>query len=766
MVSNANPQPSLPSGNDNSHQPKLPLNPPTVPKPHEESLNLRQLLSIARRRWLLLATVTLAVSSLVGAKVLRETPLYQSQFRLLVEPIAGDERFDQFSQRLAGQLGVRLDYDTQIQVLLSPVQLEPVVEKIQARYPEINYGALVSNLGVTRLEATKILEVTYKDSNPDKIKFVLDTLAQGFINYSQSEQKTSNQKGLAFVEEQLPELQKRVDRLQAEVQAFRQQNNLMDPELQGQKLSERLLGLRQEWQANQSELNQAESLYTLLQGQLGLELNQAMTVAALSEAPRYQDLLNDLQELETKIALETARFTGNSPNIRALRKRRDNLLPLLREEAAAVLGSAGVSDSTEAMAASPNPIRLQLTQKLIEVTNQRQVLAVRNSALVQAEQQTQQKVQQMAVLTRKYTDLRRQLDVATDSLNRFLSVQEDLQIEAAQRTMSWELMSEPALPQIPISPNVPRGLLIGAMAGVLAGISAALLAEKLDVRLHSIEELKESTGLPVLGLIPLKKDGKERRAPRSGSLQESEKPASIFPSVRRYRASPFLEAFRSLHANLSFLSPDRPLQVLTISSSMPLEGKSTTSYRLAQAAAAMGQNVLLVDADLRRPQIHVMTDLPNVWGLSHAISMDIDVADLIQRSPTEDNLYILTAGQIPPDPTRLLSSQKMRNLIVKLREAYDLIVFDTPPMFGLADAKFLAAQADGLVLVVRLGQTDRTLLKQVLEGLKVSQSAALGLIANGVNEYASSSYSYYHRYFTAEDDDRQQADKNPMRQSR
>ncbi|MDY6786067.1 MAG: polysaccharide biosynthesis tyrosine autokinase [Cyanobacteriota bacterium] len=763
MVSNANSQPPSPGNRDNLPSSKASPSFSSLLKPQEESLNLRQLFSTARRRWLLLATVTLAVSALVGGRVLREDPRYQSQFRLLVEPIAGDERFDQFSQRLAGQLGVRLDYQTQIQVLRSPVLLEPIVEKIQQRYPEMSYGALVGNLGIARLEeVTKILEITYTDTDPDKIKFVLDTLAQGFIDYSRREQRTSNQKGLDFVEGQLPELRDRVDRLQKTMQVFRQDNNLMDPEVQGQKLSERLLGLKQEQQATQSSLSQAESLQATLQQQLNLELDQAMTVAALSEAPRYQTLLNELQKLETEIASESARFTSNSPAIRALRKRRDNLLPLLQEEAVGVLGVSGVNESAEAMAASPNPIRLQLTQDLIKATNQKQVLAVQNAALSQAERQIQQRVQEMAILTRQYNDLQQQLEVATESLNRFLLVKEDLQIESAQQTLSWELISAPSQPQVPISPNVPRGLLIGAVAGAMAGVSAVLLAEKLDVRLHSTEEINESLGLPVLGLVPSRKELKGKGRDRS---RQTGQPLA-FPSMRRYRASPFLEAFRSLHANLSFISPDRPLQVLTISSSMPLEGKSTNSYHLAQAAAAMGRKVLLVDADLRRPQIHAMADLPNVWGLSHAISMDIEVEDLIQRSPNEDNLYILTAGQIPPDPTRLLSSQKMHNLSVKLRESYDFIIFDTPPLFGLADAKFLTAHADGLVLVVRMGQTDRTLLKQVLDGLKVAQVSVLGIIANGVNDYSSSSYSYYHRYFNAEDDERSQSNQNPMGSSR
>ncbi|MEC4806230.1 MAG: polysaccharide biosynthesis tyrosine autokinase [Jaaginema sp. PMC 1080.18] len=756
MAFNANSQPPFPNSNGKNPPPKTPLDSPSFTKDEDETLNLRAVLSIARRRWLLLIAVTVAVSAVVGGRVLNEEPRYQSQFRLLVEPIASEEQFDQFSQRLAGQSGIILDYDTQIQVLLSPTVLNPIVEKIQERYPEVDYGYLVGNLGVYRVDTTKILEISFTDTDPDRIKYVLDQLAIELIRYSQREQKTGKQKGLEFVEDQLPVLQQRVDRLQAQVEAFRQANNLIEPEVQSKSVSDRLMNIKQEQQNNRARLSEANSLYESLQRQLDLELGEAMTVAALSEAPRYQALLNELQKIETEIAIETARFTPNSPQVQALANKRNKLLPLLSQEANAVLGTNSVSDSTEALAASPNPIRLQLTQDLIKATNERQIYQVRDRALTQAEAETKASIQEMATVTRRYTDLERQLEVATESLNRFLAVQEDLQIEAAQRTMSWEILVQPGRPFLPISPNVPRGLLIGLVAGLLAGAGAALLAEKLDARFHSVEDLKESVRLPILGIIPHRKDFKERRG--------DERATPVLPMMRRYRASPFLEAFRSLNTNLAFLNPDTPLQTLVISSSMPLEGKSTTSLHLAQAAAAMGQKVLLVDADLRRPQIHAMIDLPNVWGLSHAISTDLEINDIIQRSPTENNLYILTAGQIPPDPTRLLSSQKMRSLIAKFRESFDLVIFDTPPLLGLADGKFLAAHTDGMLLVVRLGRTERTIFKQVLDNIKVSQSSALGLIANGAKDYTSSSYSYYHRYFS--EDDSESPHENSVKPSR
>jgi capsular exopolysaccharide synthesis family protein len=264
--------------------------------------------------------------------------------------------------------------------------------------------------------------------------------------------------------------------------------------------------------------------------------------------------------------------------------------------------------------------------------------------------------------------------------------------------------------------------------------------------LHSPDEIKDSTGLPLLGTIPFTKELKAQMASPLTRTPDAKK--SECQRSQSYSASPFIEAFRSLHANLHFLSPDQPLRSLVISSAVPADGKSTVATFLAQAAAAMGQRVLLVDADLRRPQIHVTTDLPNVWGLSNVISSEINVDDVLQRSPLEDNLFVLTAGQIPPDPIRLICSQKMKKLVERFQEAFDLVIFDTPPLLGLADARLLAAHTDGIVMVVGLGRTDRFVLTQVLYGLHTSHARILGIIANGVKGYTTNSYDYYHRYYS------------------
>lgn len=723
-----------------------------------DNFDLSQILTIARRRMILIAGVAIALSSGVAAKVLKEVPKYEGKFQLLVEPPSRqDDKVKQLSQALDTSGGDKLqgvDYQTQIQVLKSPQVMSPILKKIQARYPDITEEAIQAKLTISRMAETKIIEVRYQDSDPDKIQFVLEQIVDAYVKYSAQEQQDTVKQGLTFVNNQTDVLQNRVNTLQQNLQDFRQKYNIIDPQTQGQLLTTRVGEIVKERQDTISQLSEAEKLYGELKnqlGELGVSPQQAVTASALSEAPRYQRSLDKLAEIENKIAVESGRFTEDSPTIKALREQQSKLKPLVEQEAAIAVGRVGSGVPKNAPSlASPSSLRLELTKKMVETANQKQVLQVRRNAIAQAEANLGQQLNNLAAVSRQYTDLQRELTVATESLNRFLAVRESLQIERAQKTQPWQQLNKPQRPLLPISPNIPRGIILGTVAGLLAGVGAALLAEKLDTVFHSAEELKDGSGLPILGTIPFEKSlhrrflsGTARRA-----LSSEELAAIETNSHHNYKASPFTESFRSLFTNLQFISPDQPIRSLVISSSVPAEGKSTVATNLAQAAAAMGQRVLLVDADLRRPQVHVRNDLPNVWGLSNVISSEINVDDVIQHSAVEENLYILTAGQIPPDPTRLLSSQKMHNLVQYFQEAFDLVIFDAPPLLGLADARLLEAHTDGIAMVVGLDKTDRAVLTQVLYGLKTSRARVFGVIANGVKNYTASSYDYYQRYYT------------------
>lgn len=722
----------------------------------EEKLDLSQILAVARRRAIIIAGVAIAVSGGIVGKVLQQVPNYEGKFQLLVGSVSDQNQVEQITEALSKTNTVQVqgpDYQTQIQVLWSPQVMTPIVQQIQTRYPDIDYNTLRHKLTISRLQETKILEVRYQDSNPDKIQFILEAIANGYIQYSETEQRTALTQGLTFVNQQTQKLQQLVNNLQQQIQNLRQDFQIVDPETQGQLLTSRVSDIIKQRQETETQLIESQKLYRELQNQLanlGVTPQQAIAVSALSEAPRYQALLNQLSEVETQIATESARFTPENPALQTLRDKQQNLLPLIAQEATKVVGNgeSGVPSNAETLA-SPSKIRSDMTQTLVDTQNQIQVLQVRRNEIVNAENRLIQQIKYLPVIARRYGDLQRRLNIATESLNRFLAVQEKLQIDQSQKTPPWQKLSSPQKPERPISPNIPRGIALGTVAGLIAGASAGLLAEKMDHVFHSTDELKDSTGLPLLGTIPFSKELKKGII-RLGNIAriDARLPSELHKHSYRYPASPLLEAFRSLHANLHFLSPDQPIRSLVISSAVPADGKSTVAAFLAQAAAAMGERVLLVDSDLRRPQIHVQTDLPNVWGLSNVISSDINVNDVIQQSPLEDNLFVLTAGQIPPDPTRLLCSKKMENLVQRFQSAFNLVIFDTPPLLGLADARLLAAHTDGIVMVVGLGRTDRAVLTQVLYALKTSHARVLGMVANGVKGAHAGGYDYYHRYYS------------------
>lgn len=758
-------QPLLPNDNGKQLSHLSPLYTAELSELDQDKLDLGKVLAIARRRLIIIAGVAIAVGSGVAAKVMKQVPRYEGKFQLLVGSVSGADKVDELTQALSKNTNIPMespDYETQIQVLWSPQVMSPIVKQIQKRYPEINYDMLRGQLGISRLAETKILEVRYQDSDPEKIQFILEQVAQGYIKYSETEQRTSLSQGLKFVNGQTEQLKKRVNELQQDIQKLRQNYKIVDPETQGQLLTNRVGDITRQRQETESQLGEAQKLYVELETQLselGVTPEQAIVSSALSEAPRYQQLLNQLAEVKSKIAKESARLQDDNPIMQRLRDEERRLEPLVEQEALTVVGNgaSGVPDNPESLA-SPSSIRQDLTKKLVDTKNQLQVLQVRRQEIANAERRLSQQLTDLPVVARFYTDLQRQLSVATESLSRFLAVQEKLQIEDSQKTPAWQKISEPQKPQAPISPNVPRGLVLAGIAGLLAGAGAGFLAEKLDKVFHSPDELKDSTGLPILGTIPFTKDLKKRATtPSVNVMPDAERQTIRFGgSSYGYNSSPFLESFRTLHTNLQFISPDQPIRSLVISSSTPADGKSTVTTFLAQAAAAMGLRVLLVDADLRRPRIHETTDLPNVWGLSNVISSEIHVDDVIQRcsfgadslTPTDDNLFVLTAGQIPPDPTRLLASKKMRHLVERFQEQFDLVLFDTPPLLGLADARILAAHTDGIALVVGLGKTDRAVLTEVLYGLRTSRARVLGLIANGVKNYTTSTYDQYLRYYT------------------
>ena len=687
----------------------------------EEENDLRNLISIARRRAWIIAGVAATTMALIVGYTVQQEEIFQSQFRVLVEPVDADDDFSELTSVLGEQNlnSSGLDYETQVQVLRSPELIEPLSEQLQQRYPELDYLTLLENLVITRLGDTKILEVSYSSPDPVQVQVVLDKVAETYLRYSLEERQTNLRQGINFIENQLPELKNQVDVIQGQLETFRRQYNFITPEIQAAQLSEQADSLSVQRLNLNQQLAEVQQIFANLQSQSG-------ALGALEQAPIYEQLLSELRTVEQEIAQELTRFSPNSLSIRVLEERRENLLPLLQQEAQRVVGTR------EAVA-----------------NNEFNIVAAQSEVLSRAEAAVAQGSSQLPTLIRQYTDLQRELEIATEALTRFRTTRQTLEIEAAQTEIPWQLIEVPMQPTEPISPNLKRSLLLGIVASLLAGLGAALLIERLDNVYHSVDELKAGTKLPLLGMLPHNRTLQEMR---EGSVFS--KLADGFSWLGRGRKSSyygyggdsesaFIEALRVMHTNIRMLSSDRSIRSILVSSAQPGDGKSTVSANLAQVATAMGQRVLVVDVDLRKPQVHNRLSVSNAMGLSNLIADDLPVKAGIQQLTPNGQLFVLTAGKIPPDPAKLLASQKMQQLMATFESCFDLVIYDAPPATGLADVSLIGQRTDGLVLITRMGRTDRTVLNQTIDTLNLAQIPVLGVVANGIHPEGIGGYRYY-----------------------
>jgi polysaccharide biosynthesis transport protein len=709
----------------NSRQNKSPTPIPLQTQPfpwaggQDNDWNLSDSLDILQRRWLILTGVAATVMTLATIYTLNQKAVFEGNFRLLVESVTNYENsLSKLTSAMeSGADKSSLDYESQIEVLKSPELMKEIVKDLQVSYPEVDYGSLMSSLGIARLGETKIIEIRYQNENPEKIKVVLDKIADTYLKYSLEKRQTKLRQGVQFVNREMPSVKNQVNKLQKELQNFRQKYQFFDPTSQSEQVSKQIQTLKEQQLDIDRQLATARANFNILKGKEG-------ALAILKDAPVYQQLIVQQRQLETQIAYELTRFQEDSPSIQSLREKRENLLPLIQQEANQVLNS-----------------------RFAEATIQIQTLEVQNQELAKAEQELNQLINQLPSLARRYTELQQNLQISTETLNRFLLTRQTLQVEAAQTELPWELIRASVKPQFPISPNISRSLTLGLVASSFLGIGAALIFEKLDNTYHSAETFRDKVKLPFLGTIPFDKDIQNTQSNSKEEASQPEKQALLRKEVSKlprsakkhksksksyhyYTQGQFLESIWILYTNIQLLASDRPIRSLVISSAEPGDGKSLVAYHLAEIAATMGQRVLLVDADMRRPQIHNRIGLNNLWGLSSLISTNIEVDQVIQQAPSASNLSIVTSGPLAPDPAKLLSSEKMKKIMTNFYNDFDLVIYDAPPLLGLADATLLAAQTDGLIFLARLHKTNRSAVKEALSRLKGSQINILGVLVN------------------------------------
>ena len=713
-----------------------------------DEINLRELWRALRRRKRLVLATAVSVFALTAAITAYQRlfrPEYQGGFDLLIsDPVSDGSRGGGANAQdsMAGtpfeQLALnttRSDLPTLIEVLESPMLLEPIAQRFGESAGSLAKSITITSGGSKQKTAEGVLKVTITERDRSRGQRKLTALADAYLAYSLSQRQQRLAEGLRFLDRQGPILQGKTAEIQAQLAQFRRSNNLLEPKEEGLALKQQITAMELEsrgLEAERSRLLAARG--AILGGTVSARgFQEAIGTAAgtaaggglgqngFSIAGTGQGQLEELAKLDQQIAETRSRYAADAPMLRGLEARRSALLPLLQRDQLQAVDAALSLNGSRIATANVQQARLD-------------ALFLRQPALI-----------------KMYEGLQQKLQIAQENLAGLIKARENFQLEIAQRTEPWTVIAQPRIEPTPVKPSVPRNLALGVILGLVAGSAAGLLRDRLDHVFHSPSEVADDLQEPLLGHIPHVPFFEGVREDKRFLLEELDRSVgdSGETGISGYHRFFYQEAFRNLFTSLRFLNSGQPLRSVALTSSIPAEGKSLVNVLLAKTLCEMGQRVLLVDADLRKPQIHLRLGVNNLTGLSNLLTEnDLHWQDAIQAVAGYEGWSVLTAGRQPPDPARLLSSLRMHSLVSELANsgAFDLILYDTPPVLGLADAALVAEHLDGLMLLVSLDRVDRGMPRESINRIRSSGAALLGLVTNAVKKEKVSNSSYGYGY--------------------
>ncbi|WP_116997625.1 tyrosine-protein kinase domain-containing protein [Desertimonas flava] len=309
--------------------------------------------------------------------------------------------------------------------------------------------------------------------------------------------------------------------------------------------------------------------------------------------------------------------------------------------------------------------------------------------------------------------------------NTFKERLDQLEVDAALTTGGASVVKEADLPTDPVEPRPLRSAVLAAFVGLLLGLGAAFLIDYLDDSLRRAEDVEASTGLPVLGVVPIEPPPDNRPIAISEPYEFA------------------VEVYRGLRSSIQFLGLDKPLKTIQVTSSLPGEGKTTTATNLAVVLAQAGHHVVLIDADLRKPRVHEVFSIPVRPGLTETLvageAVDMVLVDF-------DRLRVIAAGSLVPNPSEMLSSSRFKSLVRQLAERYDYVVIDSPPALPVSDALAVSNSVDGVLVVGQAGRTSNRTLESCLAKLEQVGAPVFGLVLNKASARVSEGYGYDYAY--------------------
>ncbi len=716
----------------------------------ESSTGFKQYWLALKRHWLPASAVFVSVLAFTALSVFLLKPTYVAQGMLRFKRTNTTSSLTELGKEIGiGQLDSLVEENNPLNTEVVAIRSSPIVQKTIAKLSlkdkqgaPLKLEEFLKKLRVTNIAETDILQISYKDTDPQKAAAVVDTLIATYLESNLVGNRAEAIATRQFIEKQLPRAETTTYQAEATLRKFEEKNKVVALEEEAKSAVGVIAGLDNQIAQAQARLANTNAQSTVLQNKVGMNSQAAIAASSLSQSPGVQNVLAEYQQLQGELAVQRTRYQDTHPTVTALKDREAALKALLKERVGQVVGNQKQAPNGNLQAGA---LRQKLTEDLVNSEATRLGLAREVSALSDQRSIYKQRANVIPKLRQTQRELERRLEAAQSTYSVLLRQLQEVRVAENQNAGNVHILETAWVPEKSATPRKALYLIAGGILGTLLSIATALVLEARDKSIKTVEEARELFGFSLLGVIPSFR-GSKKITPHDPNPERS----ALEIVVRNVPFSPVSAMFRMLQANLRFLNADKELKVIVVTSSVPQEGKSVVSANLAVTMAQLGHRILLVDADMHRPAQHQIWEIVNAVGLSDILVGQAEFKVAVK--PAIANLDILTAGVVPPNPVALLDSRRMAALIETFSASYDFVIIDTPSLNVDADALTLGKMVDGVLLVVRPGVVDSASATFAKEFLEQSGQNVLGQVVNGVNpENEPYSYYYFPKEYCAEE---------------
>jgi succinoglycan biosynthesis transport protein ExoP len=628
---------------------------------------------------------------------------------------------------------------TEVEVIRSNPLLQETIERLDFKDKKgqlLQPKYLKDNLKLKMLGGSDVLEISYHHVNPYTAADVVNVLMNVYLSNKLGNNRSQAKRASEFISKELPNLEEKVSKAEDEFLKFKQKNNVLALDKEEESIILALANFNSHIIDLEAKIRGIESQIKTLQTQLGLTLNDALAIDRLSNSSKVEGILNRLKKVEQELSDRLEILKANHPQVINLKEIKIALNRDLQREISKVTKQK--TKNIEGLLRVRN-FKKNLLEKLIELQDKRINISQQLNSFYKARISYQKRARQIPQLEQKQQYLTRRINSAQNTYETLLNNFQVVRVTENRETVSARIIETAGLPEKSRSDRFPV-MAGGTLLGLLLAQLTILIRENQNKTLKTVSEVKNIFDRNVLGLIPLQEKLKDRL----------DSPLVVLDRPEAFES----ELYRMIQVNLRLSNPNRQTKAILITSSVSNEGKSTIAANLASAIVQTKRRVLLIDGDFRNPsQTRLwdrilekeVTKRYAQLGLSDVLSGKITFSEAIY-SPI-DRLDLIGAGQTKVNPLTLIDSSEMKTLLEKLKQNYETIIIDAPPLLIAADVLSLSKMADGIVFVSRLGVVEKETAMAARESLDNSGQQVLGLIVNGVDRQEFDRYLYYDKKY-------------------